>query len=284
MNETIPVFEEIVRLQRAGEPCALATVIGSRGSSPRKAGARMLVRGDGTSLGTVGGGGLEQQVVAAALTALAGNEPPRLMEVSLVEEFGHVCGGGVTVYLEPLVAPPRLVICGAGHVGEALTTLAAFAGYRVTVLDDRPGFAASERLPTAAECHCGDYVSLLGALPIDAATSIVIATPGFKSDFAAARAALATPARFIGLIGSRRKRETLHATLTEEGFTPAALERLTIPVGLPIGGETPREIAVSIVAQLIERRNQHAVEGRSPGACCRAVPADGVLQAAPAVP
>jgi xanthine dehydrogenase accessory factor len=284
MEESVGIFEEVIRLQRAGEPCVLATVVASRGSSPRKAGARMVIRPDGSSRGTVGGGGLEMQVVAAALAALATGEPPHLLEVNLVEEFGHVCGGDVTVYLEPLPAAPSLIICGAGHVGEALTTVAAFAGFRVTVLDQRPAFVAADRLPAAAERHCGDYTDLLGELPVNAATSIVIATPGFQTDFAAARAALATPAGFIGLIGSRRKRETLFTTLAEEGYGPEARERLAIPVGLPIGGETPREIAVSIVAQLIERRNQHVAQGRSPGAGCRAVPADGMLQAAPAVP
>lgn len=279
-NETMEVLEEVLRLQRSGEACVLATVIASRGSSPRKAGARMVIRSDGSGIGSVGGGMLEQAVIAAGLQALASGAGPASVSFTLDETFGHACGGEQTVYLEPLGATPRLLVCGAGHVGRALTTLAAFAGFRVTVVDDRPGFVSSERLPEAAERHAGDYGAVIGEIPLAAADCVVVATPSYAGDLAAVRASLATPARFIGVIGSRRKRETMMTELAGAGYAAAELDRIVMPVGLPIGGDSPREIAVSIVAQLIERRYRpHAGDCRA-AACSGPFGADGAVQAA----
>jgi len=281
-NETMEVLEEVLRLQRGGEACVLATVIASRGSSPRKAGARMVIRSDGTGIGSVGGGMLEQAVIAAGLQALASGAAPHSVSFTLDESFGHACGGEQTVYLEPLGATPRLLVCGAGHVGQALTTLAAFAGYRVCVVDDRPGFVTAERLPEAAERLGGDYGETIGRIPLAEADCVVIATPSYAGDLAAVRAVLATPVRFIGIIGSRRKRETMMAELTGAGYGAQELGRLVMPVGLAIGGDSPREIAVSIVAQLIERRYRpHAADSRA-SACSGPLGADGAVQAAPA--
>ncbi|GAM09892.1 putative protein [Geobacter sp. OR-1] len=253
-NETVAVFEEVVRLQRAGQPCVLATVIASRGSSPRKAGAKMVVRGDGTSAGTIGGGKVEQEVVRTALKSLADGTGPVSATFVLDETFGHACGGELTVQIEPLGGMPRLVMCGAGHVGQALTHLAALAGFRVSVVDERPDYLAPERLPEAAEYFNGDYAAGVASFQPTEADAVVIATPGYASDLTAVKAALATPAGFIGVIGSMRKKETLFKDLAGLGFTFADLERLTVPVGLAIGGNSPPEIAISIAAQLIERR------------------------------
>jgi len=253
-NETVEVFEEVVRLQRIGLPCVLTTVIASRGSSPRKAGARMLVRQDGTIVGTIGGGKLEQEVIAASLKALEQGSSPVSATFTLDETFGHACGGELTVQIEPMGGMPRLVVCGAGHVGKALTHLAAFAGFRVCVIDDRPEFVTQERLPDASVVLAGDYAESIASVKIDGSDSVVIATPCYASDLASTWAALATPARFIGVIGSRRKRETMFRELSSAGATPDQVERIVSPVGLPIGGNSPQEIAVSIVAQLIQCR------------------------------
>lgn len=253
-TETIAVFEEVVRLQRTGQPCVLVTVIASHGSSPRKAGARMVVRTDGTITGTIGGGTLEQEVISTALKALSEEAGPLAATFTLDETFGHACGGELTVQIEPLGEVPRLVICGAGHVGKALTHLAAFAGFRICVVDDRPGFVTRDRLPEAAELYSGDYSAGVDSFRLTGADAVVIATPAYATDMVAVRAALATPAGYIGVIGSLRKKETLFKDLAAAGCTFADLGRLTTPVGLPIGGTSPQEIAVSIVAQLIERR------------------------------
>lgn len=253
-NEAVEVFEEAARLQRAGDPCVLATVIATRGSSPRKSGARMLVRRDGSSVGTIGGGTLEQEVIRTALEALSRGAEPSVAVFTLDETFGHACGGELTMLIEPLGGMQRLVVCGAGHVGKALTHLAAFAGFRVSVIDDRPEFVTSERLPGASERIAGDYAAGVASLNLTEGDAVVIATPRYESDLAAVRAALATQASFIGVIGSLRKKETLFKELAAAGGTFDELGRITSPVGLPIGGNSPQEIAVSIVAQLIERR------------------------------
>lgn len=254
MND-LEIHREFVRLAEAGIAAALATVVETNGSSPRKAGAKMLVQGDGTTLGTVGGGRIELETVAAAREAIRDGSP-RSVPFTLTEEHGHVCGGRVLVYIEPAATYPRLVIAGAGHVGQALARAASFAGFRVTVADERPGFADRQRVPEADEAIVCDYGTLFGQIPVDNGTFVVIATPGFEQDFAAVRGALATPAPFIGLIGSARKRDVLHTTLAVEGYGADEINRVTIPVGLPIGGETPEEIALSIIAQLIERRRK----------------------------
>ena len=252
MND-LELFEEMIRLARGSAPCALAIVIESKGSAPRKAGAKMIVKGDGATLGTIGGGKVEMEVIDAALAAIARGTPSTI-SLALTEEYGHVCGGSILVYIEPLGLAPRLVIVGAGHVGRALATVARFAGFRVIVSDERPEFAARKQVPDAHEILHGDAEKALTALPVDSDTYMVIATHSHECDFAAVRAALKTPARYIGLIGSKRKREVLFGELRQEGFSAEDLARLHTPVGLPIGGDSPEEIAVSIVAQLIQKR------------------------------
>jgi xanthine dehydrogenase accessory factor len=253
MND-LELFEEMVRLARGNAPCVLAIVVESRGSAPRKAGAKMIVKDDGSTLGTIGGGKVEMEVIDAALAAIARGTPATI-SLALTEEYGHVCGGSILVYIEPLGLASRLVIVGAGHVGRALATVARFAGFRVTVSDERPEFATGKQVPDAHEILHGEAEKTITALPVDGGTFVVIATHSHECDFAAVRAALRTPARYIGLIGSKRKREVLFGELRQKGFSAEDLARLHTPVGLPIGGDSPEEIAVSIVAQLIQKRS-----------------------------
>jgi xanthine dehydrogenase accessory factor len=252
MND-LKIYEEVVRLTRAGEAFALATVTAHSGSSPRKAGAKMLVRGDGTTLGTVGGGRVEAETTQAGLAALE-DGAPRTIPFVLTEENGFACGGGMTVYLEPHGSALRLVMFGAGHVGRAVAALAKSCGFRVTVVDERPECACSEMLPFADEIICAPVPDSFDKLRLGSKTYVVIATPGHVHDFAAVRGVLKSEAGFIGLLGSRRKRETLMAILQEEGFPPDQRERVVTPVGLDIGAETPEEIAVSIIGQLVRER------------------------------
>jgi len=278
MDDT-EIYEEIVRLNRAGVASALATVVESAGSSPRKAGAKMLVKYDGSIMGTVGGGKVELEVIASARQAMASGLP-LTMPFNLTEEHGHVCGGRLLVYIEPSDIPPRLIVIGAGHVGRALTDAAKVVRFHVTVADERPEYATRERMPGADEVMVADYAGMQGLPAVDAGTFIVITTTGFEKDFAAIRAALKTPARYIGVIGSARKRDVMFKTLAGEGFSQEELGRITIPVGLAIGAETPEEIAVSIVAQLIETRRGNAAAGLGPSTCGGDVSPDGKMQAA----
>ncbi len=249
------LFEEAARLLRERIPFALLTVVGSRGSTPRKAGAKMIVRGDRSTLGTIGGGKVELDAVEAARASIRKGSPV-MLEVSLTEEEGHVCGGTLQIYVDPQGATAELIIVGAGHVGRALATAARFAGFRVTVMDERADYATKEAVPDADEVLLGESTAVLAQRPIGPATFIVIAAPDYESDFRAARAALKTAASYIGIVGSRRKREALFRELREEGRPEAELARVFIPVGLPIGGDSPEDIAVSIVAQMIQKRNQ----------------------------
>lgn len=248
----LELYEEMVRLARRGEPFALATVVAHGGSSPRKAGTKMLVRSDGSTLGSVGGGRVEQETVSAARDALADSEP-RTLGFTLTEEYGYACGGSMTLFVEPQGKRPLLVMFGAGHVGRAVTALAHGCGFRVVVVDERPDWAVPALLPGSDEVLCLPMGEVFSKLHLDSESYVVIATPGHVHDFAAVRGCLSTEAGFIGLLGSRRKKETLLKALKEEGFSDSQRERIVTPVGLSIGAQTPEEIAVSIVGQLISR-------------------------------
>ena len=255
MNE-LHIYEEIVRLKRSGEPFALATVTENSGSSPRKAGAKMLLRRDGTTMGSVGGGRVESETISAAKAALQDGSPRNISFV-LSEEHGFACGGAMTVYVEPQRSASQLVMFGAGHVGRAVAALAKGCGFQVTVVDERTEYANHGELPGADELICAPVEETFGRLKFGADSFVVVATPGHLSDFAAVRGALASEAGFIGLLGSRRKREALIAALSAEGYSEEQRARVVTPVGMEIGAETPEELAVSIVGQLIRVRRGH---------------------------
>lgn len=276
------MYEEIVRLKKLGRVSALATIVECRGSSPQKQGAKMLVRDDGTILGTLGGGCIEAEAVQHAKMAMQDGSP-RTVPFELTErDGGLVCGGSLLVYIEPVVPDPRLVILGAGHVGKALSRLAAFSGFHVTVVDDRPEFANRDTLPDAHDIVVDDLSTVFSNVQVDPATFIVIATRGHNHDLDAAKAALGTGAGYIGLLGSRRKKGLLMNALRDAGFSPEDIGRVIIPAGLPIGSTTPEEIAVSIMAQIIQERRRHAPTGIGGPSCGGVLVQDGQAQAAPA--
>jgi xanthine dehydrogenase accessory factor len=275
------IFEEIVRLKKLGHPSVLATIVESKGSSPQKQGAKMLVRDDGTTLGTLGGGCVEADVVQHSLMALKDGEP-RTVPFELTEKDGGlVCGGSLVVYIEPVLVDPRLVILGAGHVGKAVAKLARFTGFQVVVVDDRTQFANRDSVPDAHEIVVHEFELVFDRVPVDRGTCILIATRGHNHDLDAVKAALRTEAGYIGLLGSRRKKGLLLNGLRDAGFPQSDLSRVIIPVGLPIGSVTPEEIAVSIMAQVIQHRREHAPTGLGDRSCGGVVAQDGPPQAAP---
>lgn len=251
----LELYEEMVRLTRLGETFVLATVVDSSGSAPRKAGAKMLVRNDGSLMGSVGGGRVEKETVAASRVALAEGTPGNLL-FTLTEEHGFACGGSMAVYIEPQGMRPLLVLFGAGHIGRAVAPLARGCGFRVTVIDDRAEQVTGAGVPGADRVICAGVAEAFRGLVLDDDSFVVIATPGHLADFDAVRLCLGSDAGFIGLLGSRRKRETLMQRLTEEGFDAGQRGRIVTPVGLDIGARTPEEIAVSIVGQLIALRKR----------------------------
>jgi len=276
------IYEEVLRLKRLGRISAIATIVECRGSSPQKQGAKMLVRDDGSIMGTLGGGCLEADVAQAALMAMKDGNPATLAFELTERDGGLVCGGSVLVYIEPVLLEPHLAILGAGHVGKALTKLARFAGFRVTVADDREAFANRENIPDANDLVVSEFEHVFKDLTIEAGTFIVVATRGHNHDLDAVKAALRTPARYVGLLGSRRKKGLLFNALKAAGYSPEDIGRVIIPVGLSIGSTTPEEIAVSIMAQIIQKRREHGPARVGGAACSRVVQEDGADETAPA--
>ncbi len=275
------IYEEALRLKRQGRVSAIATIVECRGSSPQKQGAKMLVRDDGSLLGTLGGGCLEADVVQAARMAMKDGVPLSLPFELTEQEGGLVCGGTVLVYIEPILLEPHLVILGAGHVGKTLAKLARFTDFRVTVVDDRPQFANRENVPDASDVLVSEFGQAFNQISVDRDAFIVVATRGHNHDLDAVRAALKTGAGYIGLLGSRRKKGLLMSALKESGFSAGDIERVTIPVGIAIGSVTPQEIAVSIMAQIIQTRRNRGAARLGTVACGRLVPQDGADQATP---
>jgi len=255
-NGNVPhdIYEEIVEVRHSGRKAALATIVARKGSTPRKDAAKMLVREDGRQSGSIGGGCLEAEVCREALAVMR-NERPSLLSFDLTEddaeESGLICGGTMEVYVEPILPVPTLFIFGAGHVGQCISAAAKPLGFKIVVIDDRIKYANSERFPSADALYAEPWESVFGKLPVNDNSYLVIATRGHREDLTCLRFALRSTAKYIGLLGSRRKIGLFVEVLEKEGFEPAAFERVYSPVGLEIGSETPEEIAVSIAAELV---------------------------------
>ncbi|NRA95577.1 MAG: XdhC family protein [Planctomycetes bacterium] len=257
------IFEEIVRLRRERVPAALATVVATKGSTPAKVPTRMLVTFGGRHLGTVGGGCVEADVIRAARDVIDTGQPKTLSFRLVGEEAertGIACGGIVDVMVEPL-EEPRVVIVGAGHVGQAVSRLAADVGLEVTVVDDRPDFANAEHFPDASELIVAELDSLADAVKVGQRSAVLIMTRGHAEDYGALKWALDTSAGSIGVLGSKAKRKRFLDDLVAEGYDRERLETVHMPVGLDLGAETVPEIAVSIIAQLIASRRGAESDG-----------------------
>ena len=255
------LYEEVVRLRRLGEPAAMATIIRRTGSTPRKDAAKMLIRQDGTSMGSIGGGCVEAQVWETAFEVIKTSRA-QILEYQMtdddLEEDGLVCGGQVEIFVEPILTRPQLVVLGAGHVGQAIAQIAARIDFRVTVIDDRDKFVSEERFPTAERRMVQPYDQSLDHLSLPADSFILIVTRGHRHDQQALETALNQQVAYTGLIGSRRKIKLLVDHLLEQGYPPEHFRNLYAPIGLEIGSETPREIAVSVAAELIAlRKGEH---------------------------
>ncbi len=249
-------YARLAQAAEQGQPVAVCTVVRTSGSTPRRAGAKMLVFEDGSIYDTIGGGEMEQRVVQAALEALQDGSP-RLLAYDFVDpQRGDVgvCGGQMEVFVEPITPAPTVIVIGSGHVGKAVAHLARWLGYRVLVNDDRPEFCTPDFIPEADGYYPVPAKDLPAQVPIHRWTYLVLTTRGVDVDTAALPALLETPAAFIGVIGSRRRWATTREKLLEAGVPEAQLERVISPVGLEIGAETPEEIAVSIMAQIVMLR------------------------------
>jgi xanthine dehydrogenase accessory factor len=250
---TEALLAELLAARERREPCVLATVAATRGSVPRAAGAKALIFADGRIVGTVGGGKFEALVVADALATLEEKAPPLLKTYPLHEgsadSFGAICGGEMTVLLEPQLVKEALIIVGAGHCGQALCRLARECGWRVTALDDRADLLAAcdahERIGIPAPEFIAEH-------PWRREDALVLVSRNFEIDREALAAALAHPgAGYVGMIGSARKVRRVFDDLRTRGVSDAALANVFAPIGLDLGADAPAEIAVSVFAEML---------------------------------
>lgn len=253
------LYDELVRLRRLGQKCAVATIVQVRGSIPSYESAKLLVREDGSMIGTIGGGCVEAEVWNAAREVIQ-SERPRHLSFNLGQDAaydnGLICGGQLDVFVEPVLPQPAAIIFGAGHISKSLSKVATMAGFGVTVVDDREAFANRERFPEALAVHAGEYEEIFNDLTVNENSYLIVVTRGHRDDMRVLRWAVTTSARYISMIGSKRKVINVIRELEKEGVPPEAFERIFAPMGLDIGAISPEEIAVAVVAEMIAvRRN-----------------------------
>jgi xanthine dehydrogenase accessory factor len=294
-DDVLQVLEPLLEEAAAGRACALCVVVSARGSTPQQAGAMMLVKADGSIAGTVGGGFVEAAVIEAGTAVIDGGSSHVVShDLGHVrgETEGPICGGTMRVAITavapgavaeyervaaervagrsarlPLgagdesfavdVAPrPTLVVVGAGHCGRALADLAATLDFEVVVLDDRPAWVEHAGFGEGARLVIGDPAAALREHDLGEHAYVAIVTRNHEMDYQALRAVLERPCGYIGLIGSKRKRDMIYRDLRADGVDEASLERVHSPIGVEIGARTVREIAVSIAAELIRHRRE----------------------------
>ncbi len=255
-DEQTRIAREVVEAARGGGTVAVATVIRAPEASETKAGDKLLVRADGTRTGSFAGGALEEAVAADCVAAMT-TRPREQVQSLFYRADGtrrqrlEAGAGEIEVMIEVTERPATLLIVGGGHVGHSIATIASHAGFSVAVLDDRAAFANAERFPMADRVICGDFVEELRRFPIDANTYVVMVSRGHKQDELGLREVANSEAAYVGMIGSLRRVGTVLTHLSREGYARDVLERVHTPIGLDIGAETPEEIAVAVVAELI---------------------------------
>ncbi len=256
------IWQAVAELEKKHEMGVLCTIIRSQGSTPRHAGSKMLVNSDGSIIGSVGGGELESRTISAALEVME-MEKPGWLEFNLNEPAQGdpgVCGGQVEIYMEPIKPKPTLVVVGAGHVGQAVAHLAHWLDFRIIVSDDRPELCNPEAVPDAEEFYPVPLEELTDKLKITPWTYVVMTTRSVDVDVPGLPSLLNSPAAYIGVIGSQRRWETTRKQLKAAGVSAEKIKRVRSPMGIKIQAETPEEIAVSILAEIIQIR--HGIEKR----------------------
>jgi xanthine dehydrogenase accessory factor len=249
--------EAIEALEQGGKAGVVCTIVESSGSTPRHVGSKMLVYPDGRFIGTVGGGEVESRVISEALLTLEAGKP-KLLRYNMVDpKQGDpgICGGQLEIFLDPIQPKPTVVVVGGGHVGKAVAHLAHWLGFRVAVSDDRPEFCTPESNPDADEFYPYPMAELPEHLDITSQTYLVLTTRGVTVDVPGLPALLDTQPGYIGIIGSKRRWLTTKKSLIENGVSQEKLERIYSPIGVELNAETPEEIAVSIMAEIILLRN-----------------------------
>ncbi|MDX2151827.1 MAG: XdhC/CoxI family protein [Bryobacteraceae bacterium] len=260
------VFEEVVRLRRLGQKCAVATIVQVRGSIPSYESAKLLVREDGSMAGTIGGGCVEAEVWNAAREVIE-TEKPRKLTFNLGQDAaydnGLICGGQLDVFIECVAPQPKAFVFGAGHISKSLSKVAQMAGFATAIVDNREAFANRERFPEADEIFAEEYEDVFPKLEVNASSYLVIVTRGHRDDMRVLRWAVTTEARYIAMVGSRRKVYAILKEFEKEGLNRERFERVFAPMGFEIGAVTPEEIAISVVAEMIAMRRTPQGEWRA---------------------
>jgi len=249
MNDS-SFFRDIAALIEENMPFALAMIIRTSGSTPRKAGSKMIVFPDGRAQGTIGGGSLEKEIIERAVQSMT-SESPELVRLELKTDVGMECGGNVEVYIEVFSMKPKLLIFGAGHIGQKLAPLGLKTGFQVNVIDERATFNSEQNFPPGVKRHImlpGDFVAQHDFSPRD---HLVIITHNHTHDQEILQSVVSRDVTYIGMIGSQKKIRQAFAHLQRQGIGAHYLERVHAPIGLKIKAETPDEIAVLIAAELL---------------------------------
>jgi xanthine dehydrogenase accessory factor len=251
------IFHQIAKISSEGGSAALATVVQVKGSTPRAAGSKILIKEDGAVLGSIGGGALEAKICREAMSVLKHGKATMLhfdLKGDAVEGDEMLCGGEMDVFIEPLLPQPTLYIFGAGHISRFISKIAKMIGFMVVVIDDRAEFANAERFPEADEIFAEDFPQAFSKVTVNDSSYIVIVTRNHQFDEKVLEWAVQTDARYIGMIGSKKKNEVILAHLSTKGVPKKRLEEIHAPIGLDINAETPEEIALSIMAEIIKVR------------------------------
>ncbi len=262
------IYSEVVRLRRLGQKCAIATIVQVNGSIPSYPSAKILVREDGSMVGTIGGGCVEAEVWNAAREVMD-TERPRNLQFNLGNDAaydnGLICGGQLSVFVEPVLPQPRALIFGAGHISRSLCHMASMAGFEVDIIDNREIYANQERFPEATGIFAEEYEDVFSKLEVNESTYIVIVTRGHRDDMRVLRWAIehARHARYISMVGSKRKVLGVIKEFEKEGLPREWFERIYAPMGLEIGAITPEEIAISVVAEMVACRRLPAGKWRA---------------------
>ena len=252
----LEIYQELANIAVKGERAVLATVISSQGSAPRKAGAKMVIKGDGTLVGSIGGGNVEQAVQEKAIAVMKSGEP-QMMHFDLSgsgEEAWMICGGQMDVFLEPILPAETLYLFGAGHLSQSTAAMAKMLGLRVVVIDPRPEYNNNDRFPNADSLVVEEYDNAFSKLNVDENSYIVIYTPGHVSDEKCLQFAVGTAAKYVGMIGSKKKVKEIKERLRKKGVSQQQLDGIHAPIGLEINAQTPEEIAISILAEITKVR------------------------------
>ena len=264
MDNSSSIFEIVSNIENEGDICCLCTIVSSNGSTPRHIGSKMIVKRNGTLIGSVGGGEIEKRVIDAA-REVSESGKPQLIEYHLVNpEKGDpgVCGGTVQVFIDPINPKPQLIVIGGGHVGKAVVHLGKWLGFKIIISDDRPEFCTPEIHPDADILLPILMSEIPSHIKINSSTYIVLTTRGAGIDIPGLPILLETEASYIGVIGSQRRWILTQKGMIDAGVQKSKIERIKSPIGIDIKAESPEELAISILAEIIlHKNNKESISG-----------------------